>query len=136
MRYRGTDVRGGRCTEVLVRCRQCVLYIAPCYITKVKLHSSCEIEFRRNSSLQAVCDAPIARITGCVLIEDIGRRLPLELLCRLYQGQQGDAIGRALYSCIGVHSRTLRLMCVSQNTCVIIHQKKRKEKRSKLYADR
>ena len=25
-----------------------------------------------------------------VLIEDIGRRLPLELLCSLYQGQQGD----------------------------------------------
>ena len=27
----------------------------------------------------------------CVLIKDIGRRLPLELQCSLYQGQQGDA---------------------------------------------
>ena len=44
----------------------------------------------RNLSSHAVCDAPIARITGCVLIKDIGRRLPLELQCNLYQGQQGD----------------------------------------------
>ena len=26
----------------------------------------------------------------CVLLKDIGRRLPLELRCSLYQGQQGD----------------------------------------------
>ena len=43
---------------------------------------------------QAVCGVgySVARITAvCVLIEDIGRRLPLELLrCSLYQGQQGD----------------------------------------------
>ena len=26
----------------------------------------------------------------CVLVKDIGRRLPLELQCSLYQGQQGD----------------------------------------------
>ena len=37
-----------------------------------------------------MCDTPIARITGCVLIEDIGRRNLLELQCSLYQGQQGD----------------------------------------------
>ena len=39
---------------------------AHCY--KNKLHSGCEIDRRicRNSSLQAVCDAPIARITGRV----------------------------------------------------------------------
>ena len=30
-------------------------------IIKIIIHSSCEIE-----SLQAVCDTPIARITGCV----------------------------------------------------------------------
>ena len=37
---------------------------SPC---KIKIHYSCEIElFCRNSYLQAVCDAPIARITGCV----------------------------------------------------------------------
>ena len=44
---------------------------------------------RRNSSMQAVCDTPIARITSCVLIKDIGRRPPLQLQCS-YQGQQGD----------------------------------------------
>ena len=37
-----------------------------------------------------LCDTPIARIAGCVLTKDIGRRLPLELQCSLYQGQQGD----------------------------------------------
>ena len=36
-------------------------------IIKTKIHSSYEIEyFCRNSSLQAVRDTPIARITGCV----------------------------------------------------------------------
>ena len=36
-------------------------------VIKNKIHSSCEIkDFCRNSSLQAVCDTPIARITGCV----------------------------------------------------------------------
>ena len=39
------------------------------------------IRFRRNSSLQAVCDAPIARVAVCVFLKDIGRRLPLELAC-------------------------------------------------------
>ena len=38
-----------------------------------------------------MCDITIARITGCVSsFKDIGRRLPLELQFRLYQGQQGD----------------------------------------------
>ena len=27
-----------------------------------------KIRFRRNSSLQSVCDTPIARITGCVKV--------------------------------------------------------------------
>ena len=37
------------------------------YIIKIKIHSSCDIRrFCRNSSLQAVRDTPIARITGCV----------------------------------------------------------------------
>ena len=36
-------------------------------IIKIKIRSSCEIEdFCRDSSLQAVCDTPIARIMGCV----------------------------------------------------------------------
>ena len=60
---------------------------------KLKTHSSCEIEdFVETRILQAVCDTPIARVTGCVLIKDIGRRLLLELQCSLYQGQQGDAL--------------------------------------------
>ena len=38
-------------------------------ILNVKIHSSCEIEdFVEKSSLQAVCDTPIARITVCVLV--------------------------------------------------------------------
>ena len=46
----------------------------------------------RNSPLQVECDTLIARsITGCVLVEDIGRRLLLELQFSLYQDQQGDA---------------------------------------------
>ena len=36
-----------------------------------------------------MCDTPIARITGCVLIRDVGRLLPLELQCS-YQSQKGD----------------------------------------------
>ena len=38
------------------------------YIIKIKIHSSCEIEdfVETHLSLQAVCDTPIARITGCV----------------------------------------------------------------------
>ena len=38
-------------------------------IIKIKIHSSCEIEYfveTHQISLQAVCDTPIARITGCV----------------------------------------------------------------------
>ena len=59
-------------------------------VIKIQIHSSCEIEdFCRISSLQAVCDTPIARITGAC-IKDIGGRLPLELQCSLYQRQQGD----------------------------------------------
>ena len=50
----------------LFRIRGPVPYIY-IYILKLKIHSSCEIEdFVENSYLQAVCDTPIARITGCV----------------------------------------------------------------------
>ena len=43
--------------------------------------------FCRNSSLQAVCDTPMY-YGLCVLIKDIGRRLPLQLQCS-NPGQQG-----------------------------------------------
>ena len=60
-------------------------------IIKIKIHSLqlWDRRFRRNSSLQAVCDTPIALYELCVLIKDIGRRLPLQLQCS-YQGQQDD----------------------------------------------
>ena len=53
------------------------------YTIKIRMHSSCEIEdrFRRSSSLHAMCDTPIARITVCVLSKDISLRLPFELAC-------------------------------------------------------
>ena len=59
---------------------------------KIKIHSGCEMKcfVETPLSLQAVCDTPIARITGCVSsLKDIGRRLPLQRQCS-YQGQQGD----------------------------------------------
>ena len=59
------------------------------YCIKQKYTPAVRSKICGNSSLQAVCDTPIARITGCVRIKDIGRRLPLELQCSLYQGQQG-----------------------------------------------
>ena len=46
---------------------------------------------KRSVCAQAVCDTPIARVAGCVLVKDLGRQFPLELQCSLYQGQQGDA---------------------------------------------
>ena len=43
----------------------CTKYIV--YYSKIKLHSSCEIEdFVETRLLQAVCDTPIARVAGCV----------------------------------------------------------------------
>ena len=42
-----------------------MVYITQC---KIKIHSSCEIKYfvETHLSLQAVCDTPIARITGYV----------------------------------------------------------------------
>ena len=47
--------------------------------------------FCRNSSISASCVrySDRAYYGLCVLIKDIGRRLPLQLQCS-YQGQQGD----------------------------------------------
>ena len=60
-------------------------------IEKISLHSSCEIEdfVETHLSLQAVCDSDRAYHGLCVLIKDIGRRLPLQRQCS-YQGEQGD----------------------------------------------
>ena len=75
-----------QCAKVIL-----VLVAIVTYIIKIKMLSSCEIEDFVETHLCKLCDTPIARITGCVLIKDIGGRLPLELQCSLYQGQQGDA---------------------------------------------
>ena len=45
--------------------------------------------YRRNSSLQAVCDTPIARVAGCVSSLHGYRSAP-PLGTSLWQGQQGD----------------------------------------------
>ena len=38
-----------------------------CYIIKIKIRSTCEIEdFVETHLCKLVCDTPIARITGCV----------------------------------------------------------------------
>ena len=58
-----------------------------CNIIKIKIHSSCEIEYFVETHLCKLCqcDTPIARITGCVsslrIYIYIGRRLPLQLRC-------------------------------------------------------
>ena len=56
-----------------------------------KIHTSCEIEDGVESHVFKLCAILRSRVLrGCVLIKDIGRRLPLELLCSLYRGRQGD----------------------------------------------
>ena len=58
----------------------------------MKLQSSSEIEAFVATHLCKLCVIPYsdrAYYELCVLIKDIGRRLPLQLQCR-YQGQQGD----------------------------------------------
>ena len=62
------------------------------FIVKIKIHSSCEIEDFVETQLCKLCVIlpDRAYYWVCVLIKDIGRRLPLELQCSLYQGQQGD----------------------------------------------
>ena len=58
---------------------------------KIKIHSSCEIEDFVETHLCKLCVILRSRVLQlvCVLIQDIGRRLPLQLQCS-YQGQQGD----------------------------------------------
>ena len=80
----------------------CIVYINICkfkkYSTYVNTTAVSSGGLRPNSSLQAVCDTPIARISGCVRVlkKDIGRRLPLVLatVCSTYEGQQGDIFQR------------------------------------------
>ena len=64
---------------------------------KIKIHSSCEIEYFVETHLCKLCVILRSRVLWvvCPLIKDIyiyiyiGRRLPLQLQCS-YQGQQGD----------------------------------------------
>ena len=61
-------------------------------VIKMKIHSSCEIEDFVETHLCQLCMIQYsdrAHYGLCVLIKDIGRRLPLQLQCS-YQGQQGD----------------------------------------------
>ena len=55
-----------------------------------KIHSSCEIEGFVETNLCKLCVKLRSHVLLCVLIKDIGWRLPLESQCSLYQGQQGD----------------------------------------------
>ena len=59
---------------------------------KIKIHSSCEIEDFVETHLFKLCVILRWRVLRvvCPHQECIGRRLPLELQCSLYQGQQGD----------------------------------------------
>ena len=55
----------------------------------MKIHSSCEIEDFVETHLCKLCVILRSHYKLCVLIKDIGRRLPLQLQCS-YQGQQSD----------------------------------------------
>ena len=59
----------------------------------MKIHSSCEIEDFVETHLCKLCVIlpDRAYYELCVLIKDIGRRLPLQLQCS-YHGLQGDFI--------------------------------------------
>ena len=56
------------------------------------LHQAVEIEefLETHDYASCVWCSDCAYYCVRVLVKDIGRRLPLELQCRLYQGQQGD----------------------------------------------
>ena len=69
-----------------------LFYGSRCYILKTKKHSSREIEYFVGTHLCKLCvilRSRVLRVILCVIIKDIGRRLPLQLQCS-YQGQQGD----------------------------------------------
>ena len=72
------------------RFRLYIRYIANDMLKK-KIHSSCEIEDFVENHLCKLCVILRSRVLlgVCVLVKDIGRRLPLQLQCS-YQGQQGD----------------------------------------------
>ena len=63
------------------------------YLNQTRIHSSYEMEYLVETNLAASCvrDFEIECFWVRVLIKDRGRRLPLELQCSLYQGQQGYA---------------------------------------------
>ena len=54
---------------------------------KIKIHCSCEIEYFVEAHLCKLCVILRSRVLRmCVLIKDIGRRLPLQIQCS-YQDQ-------------------------------------------------
>ena len=61
-------------------------------LQRMEIHSSCEIEDFVETHLCKLCVMLRSRVYYelCVLIKDIGRRLPLQLQCS-YQGQQDDS---------------------------------------------
>ena len=70
------------------------------YILKIKIHSSCEIEYFVETHLCKLCVILRSRVLRVVYI---GRRLPLQLQQFCYQGQQGDV----WQSVRGKHYKTL-----------------------------
>ena len=74
------------------------------HIIEIKTHSSCEIEDFVETRICKLCVILRSRVfCVCVLIKDIGRRLPLELQqCSLYQGQQDD-----VSQCVRGNDKTL-----------------------------
>ena len=56
---------------------------------KIQTHSTCAIEDFVEAHLCKQCVILRSYYGLCVLIKDIGRRLPLQLKCS-YQGQRGD----------------------------------------------
>ena len=71
-----------------------IVWCARLHTIKIKIHTlhpSCEIEDFVETHIFKLCVIQRSRVLLCVLIKDIGRRLPSELQqCSLYQGQQGD----------------------------------------------
>ena len=61
------------------------------YNTIIEIHFTCEIDDFVETHICKLCVILRSRVLlGVCPIKDTGRRLPFELQCSLYQGQQGD----------------------------------------------